>query len=297
MIDKSVLDLMQCPACGHPELALGNRRQPDLVCGVCGERYPFEAGIADMIPSSTVHQYRYYRTDTLLNLIAPIYDVVAPMMSVLAWQCPPMRYVDRTHKSLGRSKGGPYLACPIGTGLLQRHIGLDHIDGPIIGVDASWGMLRAARDRLDALGLRDRVTLLRCDPSRMPFQSDSMRALQSTNGLHTFHDRAAVLGEFDRVLQPGGYLSGSVLVRGQGALADVVLAAYERWGVFPMPRSREFMIRELEQVLDFDRFFVETHGAVLFYSAFKPASAVADADTLPDQGDAEAAATGDAAAS
>ena len=262
---------MQCPACGHPELGIGNRRQPDLVCEACLERYPFEHGIPDMIPRSTVQQYRYYRTDTLLNFIAPFYNIAAPLMSLIGWQCSPLRYVDKAHKSIGRSRDGVYLECPVGTGLLLGHVNPNlHVDSPLVGVDSSWGMLRQAKERFERLGLSEHIILLRADPEHLPFRDNVVRSLQSTNGLHTFNDRTRVLSEFDRLLEHGGYLSGSTLVRGQGVMADTILGLYERYGIFPMLRSREFVSRELKQTLDYPSIQHESHGSILFFSGTKP---------------------------
>ncbi len=270
MIPRQVLDIMECPSCGHPELEIGTRRQPDLVCGGCGERYPIVDGVPDMVPRKKVQQYRYYRTDTLLNLIAPFYDVAAPLMSLAVWQCSPLRYVDMAHKAVGRSAGGAYLECPIGTGLVLGHIQAEHVEGPLIGVDSSWKMLRRAQARFEENGMASRVTLMRADPERLPFHPGAIRSLQSVNGLHAFHDRLKVLAEFNRVLEPGGFLSGSVLVRGQNALADTILDTYERYGVFPMLRSREFIISELRRVLGYPEVRHETYGSVFFFSSNKP---------------------------
>ena len=270
MIPKKVLDIMECPACHHPDLGIGTRRQPDLICEGCGERYPIVDGIPDMVPRKKAQQYRYYRTDTLLNLIAPIYNLTAPMMSLAVWQCSPLRYVDVAHKALGRSDGGAYLECPVGTGLLLGHIRAEHISGPLIGVDSSWKMLHQARERFESRGMGQRVTLLRADPEALPFRQGVIRSLQTVNGLHAFHDRLKALGEFDRVLEGGGYFAGSALVRGQNAVADALLATYERYGVFPMLRSREFVIAEIERVVGYPELRHETYGAVLFFSASKP---------------------------
>lgn len=269
MISKQVLDVMECPACRHSDLGIGTRRQPDLVCESCGERYPFEDGIPDMVPRTRVQEYRYYRTDTLLNLIAPIYDVAAPLMSMAIWQCSPVRYVDLAHKAVGRSNGGIFLECPIGTGFLLGHIRADHISGPFVGVDSSMAMLKRAKARFESIGMENRVTLMRCDPSNLPFAEGAIRSLQSTNGLHAFHDRTSALDEFRRVIEPGGNLSGSVLIRGQKPVADALLAAYERYGVFPMLRSREYTIQEFKEHLSFPHLRHETYGAVLFFHAQK----------------------------
>jgi ubiquinone/menaquinone biosynthesis C-methylase UbiE/uncharacterized protein YbaR (Trm112 family) len=278
MIPKSVLDMMQCAACGHPDLGLGARRQPELVCEGCGERYPFVDGIPDMVPRSTVQKYRYYRTDTVLNLIAPAYDGLAPLMSLAVWQCPPMRYVDMAYRAIGRAQGGVFLECPINTGMVLGHIQPRWFKGTLLGIDSSWKMLQKARDRFEALGMGDQVTLLRGDPENLPLRPGSVRSLQSTNGLHCFHDRARVLEEFDRVLEAGGYCAGSTLVRGQGALADAILNTYERYGIFPMLRSREYVIQELRNHLGYEKMRHETYGSVLFYSGSKAGGSAGDAD-------------------
>ena len=270
MIPRSVLELLQCAACAQPGLALGGGLPAELICEGCGERYPFVQGIPDLIPRSAGEKYRYYRTDTLRNLIAPFYDLIAPLMSLGLWQCPPLRYVDAAHRAVGRTGTGVYLECPVGTGLVLAHIRAEHINGPLIGVDSSWKMLRRAQRRFEAAGMADRVTLLRADPEHLPFQDQVIRSLQSVNGLHGFHDRAQVLGEFNRILEPGGHIAGSTLVRGYGPLADLILEKYEQYGVFPMLRSREYVIQELNDLLAYPHVRRETYGAVFFFSGHKP---------------------------
>ena len=270
MVPENVLNMMQCSACGHPELGLGTRREPELVCQGCAERFPFVDGIVDMVPRSAVQKYRYYRTDTLLNLIAPFYDAVAPSMSLTLWRCPPLRYVDMAHRAVGRSLGGAYLECPVGTGFILSHIRAEHVSGPFIAVDSSWKMLRRAQRRFERCGMMDRVTLIRADPEHLPMRDGSIRSLQSINGLHSFHDRRLVLSEFGRLLEDGGFFSGSTLIRGQGAMADKILTQYERLGVFPMLRGRPFVIKELKRNGHPD-LHTETYGAVLFFSSTKNA--------------------------
>ncbi len=261
MIPQNVLELMRCAACGHHELTLGTRREPELVCEGCGERYPMVDGIFDMVPRSAVQKYRYYRTDTLLDMIAPIYDAIAPLMSMLLWGCPPLRYVDMAHRAVGRSEGGVYLECPIGTGLVLGHIRPEHLDGPFIGINSSWKMLRRAQERFANNGMADQVTLLRADPEHLPIRNGVVQSLQSINGLHAFHERQDVMQEFDRVLCDGGFISGSTLVRGQGAVADAILSQVERYGVFPMLRRRRFVLTELRRAMPY-RIRHQTYGAV-----------------------------------
>lgn len=269
MISSDVLELLWCAACADGALEVAAGMPSELVCEACGERYPVVDGIPDLVPRSASEKYRYYRTDTLRNLIAPLFDIGAPLMSMLLWQCPPLRYVDAHHRAVGRSAGGVYVECPVGTGLLLGHVRAEHLDGPFLCIDSSWSMLRRAQVRFAKEGMQDRVTLLRADPEHLPLRAGVVRSLQSVNGLHGFHDRTGVLGEFDRVLEPGGHVAGSTLVRGGGPLADVILHWYEQYGVTAPLRSREYVIQELDEVLNYV-FRHETYGSALFFSGRKP---------------------------
>jgi ubiquinone/menaquinone biosynthesis C-methylase UbiE/uncharacterized protein YbaR (Trm112 family) len=211
MIQPRALEVLKCPACGGPELTIGSGRRPDLICQSCGAHYPIVHGIPDLVAPENAPQPGSYRTETLSNVIAGIYNVVAPVMSLAIWQCSPLRYVDHENRALGRARGGVYLEAPIGTGLaLAPIVSRDH-DALILGVDKSWKMLFKARKRLANLPLP--FQLIRADYDNLPFQNGVVRSLQSLNGLHGFTDRAGALDEFHRVLEPKGFFSGSALVR------------------------------------------------------------------------------------
>lgn len=261
-IPHRVLELMQCPHCQHPELIIAGTRHPELSCTGCGATYPIIDGIVDMTPPQAAPEPGAYRTDTLFNLIAGIYDPISPVMSAGIWNCSPLRFIDSENRALGRANHGVYLKAPISTGIVLSQVIAPYHDALIIGVDSSWQMLRRSARRFAKSPLP--VHLMRVDYQAMPFKPGCIDALQSLNGVHTFNDRLATLAEFKRCLRPGGFLSGTALVRGSEPLVDLFLERFERLGVYPMLRTLELFHKEFQDA-QLNGLRHETHGAVMFY--------------------------------
>ncbi len=78
----------------------------------------------------------------------------------------------------------------------------------VTGIDQSADMLAAARARLDAAGLADRVALIEGEAERLPFPDAAFDALAVTYLLRYVDDPAAVLRELARVVRPGGVVAG-----------------------------------------------------------------------------------------
>ena len=266
MIQPEVLDKLCCPSCADTPVTLGSGRRPDLVCQDCGHHYPIVEGIPDMVAPDRQPHPASYRTETLANVIAGVYDFVAPLMSMAIWRCSPLRYIDHENRALGRARSGVYLEAPVGTGLALAPVVTDDHDAIIIGVDKSWNMLLKAQKRFENLPVD--VQLIRADCDHLPLKSGAVRSLQSLNGLHGFSDRAATLREFYRCLEDDGFFSGSALVRAQTDVADAFLERYERYGIYPMLRSPEFLLQEMRSS-DFEQVHFETYGAVMFFSGEK----------------------------
>ncbi|MDX9720699.1 MAG: methyltransferase domain-containing protein [Myxococcota bacterium] len=280
MIRSHFLELLQCPACRlagrEGELRLSVTRRPELLCLSCEESYRIIDGIADMVPRLGPQRVKAYRTETLNNLIASSYDFSLPLMSLSAWKCDPLRFVDWTHFALGRAQGGFHLSLPVATGGLLAHVWAPHHNAKVVAVDLSWNMLRQAKRRLSKLDME--LLMVRADVDRLPFREGVFRSILSLNGLHGFDERVRGLDEFYRVLDSDGMLAGSTLIRGRGRIADWVLDFYERNGVSPMLRSREYVFSELNRQPDV-RVLHQTHGAVLFFSVERGQSTV----TQPSQ--------------
>ena len=277
MIQPEVLEKLRCPSCHGTDLQLGSRRRPDLVCSDCDTHYPIVDGIPDLVAPDETPTPGNYRTETLENVIAGVYDFVAPVMSVAVWRCSPLRYIDHENRALGRARNGVYVAAPIGTGVALAPLATDQHDSLIIGVDKSWNMLFKAQKRLQNIPAD--FQLIRADYHNLPLQSGVARSLQSLNGLHGFTDRVGTLAEFHRCLEDEGFFSGSALVRAQTDVADAVLVRYERYGIYPMLRCPEFLLQQMRSTY-FEDIHFETYGAVMFFSGEKSDKLVSADDDL-----------------
>jgi SAM-dependent methyltransferase len=87
-----------------------------------------------------------------------------------------------------------------GTGQLAARLRRELPETTVVGCDFSRGMLAHAR-------ARGRAALwVQADAQRLPFAAGRFDALVSTEAFHWFPDQEAALGEFHRVLAPGGRL-------------------------------------------------------------------------------------------
>lgn len=266
MISRQFLELLACPVCGGHKLNLGTGRRPELVCESCDAHYPIVDGIVDMMPTDRTIKPGQYRTEVLFDLIANVYDVVAPAMSVGIWHCSPLRYVDQENRAVGRANGGILLKAPIATGIVIDKVLSGYHDVAIVGVDSSWKMLRKAKERLSQHGKP--FLLLRAEMTRLPLRDNCVDGVQSVNGLHTFVERQKVVAEWLRVARPGSSISGSSLIRGQEGTADATLDRFEQYGVYPLLRSARFLVEEL-RTSGVENVHHETAGAVLFFNGEK----------------------------
>lgn len=264
MIPSELIDILVCPSCSSDTVTLGAGRYPDLVCASCRSRYPVVDGIADLVPQQGGKPLKHYRTESLFDAVAKHYDHAVLLMSLLVWKCSPLRFVDWAHRGMGRTSRGPILVSPVGTGLLLRHVFGEHCDFPIVAIDISRKMLRRAQKRFERSNINN-VILIRAEPEHLPFRGGSFDTVMSMNGVSAFHNREQALSETRRVLSPSGRIVGTSLCRGLERSADKMLDQYERWGIYPILRSKDYLVKELSQAFRVPHIRSETHGAVVFY--------------------------------
>ncbi len=76
----------------------------------------------------------------------------------------------------------------------------------ITGIDISEGMLNIGRKKIESLGLKNKVELLKGDSETMDFADNSFDAVTVAFGVRNFQNLEKGLTEMLRVLKPGGKL-------------------------------------------------------------------------------------------
>ena len=74
----------------------------------------------------------------------------------------------------------------------------------VVGLDQSAEMLATGRERVEAAGLADRISIVEGSAEKLPFPDASFDALTFTYLLRYVEDPAATLAELARVVRPGG---------------------------------------------------------------------------------------------
>jgi SAM-dependent methyltransferase len=171
--------------------------------------------------------------------------------------------------------GSTIVDCPCGAGPALRALDVRKADR-YVGVDLSPAMLRRARERADARGLK-KVELARGDAAALPLPDGSADLFLSYWGLHCFADPAAALCEAARALRAGGRLVGSTFVRGKGSLRQRLLVRPGRgdFGAVPTAEQVPRLLREA----GFEEPAIKRSGPMLFFDALS----VADSPPAKDR--------------
>lgn len=164
------------------------------------------------------------------------------------------------------SPGETVVDCPCGAGPALRVLPADR-SIRYVGVDLSPSMLRRARKRAAARGLRE-LEFLAAEAAALPLADGSADLFLSFWGLHCFSDPAAAIAETARVLAPGGRLVGASFVRGADTLRQRLLVRPYAGGFGPICTQAE--IEMLLNSMGFESIAAERSGPFLYFTAGKP---------------------------
>jgi len=103
-------------------------------------------------------------------------------------------------------KGGTVLDVAVGTAETALAISLRYPRVHVVGVDFSPAMLDVGNKKIAARGFRGKVNLTAGDGRQLPIRSGSVDAVTISFGIRNMEERNQALGEFCRVLKPGGRL-------------------------------------------------------------------------------------------
>jgi demethylmenaquinone methyltransferase/2-methoxy-6-polyprenyl-1,4-benzoquinol methylase len=139
----------------------------------------------------------------MFNSIACRYDFLNHFLSAgidQAWRKKAIKQLEHCH---------PEFILDVATGTGDLAITALKILKPekITGIDISEGMLELGREKIQKLGLYDKIELLYGDSEAINYQSSSFDAVTVAFGVRNFENLEKGLTEMWRVLKPGGKIS------------------------------------------------------------------------------------------
>ncbi len=168
-----------------------------------GKAYPLVDGIL-----SVVHPPSLEGTDKAMNRryrwLAPVYDVSERVLGQLLAGIDMQTGRRQIVELLGLTAGIRLLEVSPGPGvfqcMLRQSIGAE---GELVSVDLSMPMLRECRRLQQWTGAH----LLRANAAYLPFADGTFDALFHFGGINLFNEPQRALGEFLRVVRPGGIVA------------------------------------------------------------------------------------------
>ena len=138
----------------------------------------------------------------MFNDIAPTYDRLNHILSLdidRLWRRRVVRIL--------RCKGVKHiLDMATGTGDLAIDIARKIPQTTIFAADFSSEMLAVARQKIERLGLTERITLEECNAENIPLSDGAVEAATVAFGVRNFEHQKEALTEMKRTIKEGGYL-------------------------------------------------------------------------------------------
>jgi len=263
-----LLPSLRCPTCASV-LDLRDRRcdaGDEIISGAlhcaCGAVYPIREGIADFLgpprpltiaqltnelPATAWTYERLWRPFALTLLSGESFPYQRELTLVTGW--------------VDAARGGLVIDVACSNGLYARALAraMRPFTGHVVGIDHALPMLREARQRARAAGVR--VSYLRASAQALPFASSAAQGVTIGGSLNEIGDLPACLREVRRVLVDDGRFVAMTLLAAQGAVGRAVQMALAPGGIAFW--SREELLTQFRTAgLRPERY--EQYGIVLF---------------------------------
>ena len=138
----------------------------------------------------------------MFNDIAPTYDRLNHILSL---------DIDRLWRKrvvqIVRKLGAKYIMdMATGTGDLAIALAKNIEGSTIYGADFSSEMLAVAKQKIEALGLTERISLTECNAEDIPLDDEAVDAATVAFGVRNFENQGKALTEMRRTIRHGGHL-------------------------------------------------------------------------------------------
>jgi ubiquinone/menaquinone biosynthesis C-methylase UbiE len=278
---ERLAELLRCPACGSEM-----RYRPRVYSYCCEGRvlhtYRVKDQIADLVHGEP--EGRQKRVDKAFGRIAGrMYEknVTAAtgfdrFVSWMMWGT--TKFIPLLFELLesvaSDCEPGYFLDIPVGTGVFTAGEYSLQPNLEFIAADYNREMLESAYEKVSAEDYGN-VMLARTDVSSLPFVDGSFTGVLTMNGFGSFPDPSHALDELVRVLRPNGKLAGSLYVRGERLMTDMLLGRAGAWlGMFSRPiYTEEEFIAELA-TRGVNNVVTRKINSIMFFSGRKSVSAL-----------------------
>jgi SAM-dependent methyltransferase len=178
------------------------------------------------------------------------------------WGTSPEAYRKFARTAVASADSGWLLDAGCGTLLLTAEAYCAAPARPVVAIDQSLGMLRAARHRLRAIAgeMPSHIVLMQADLLDLPFAADRFSSIVSMGMLHLFDSLDPVLESLRRVLQPNASAFFSSLVE-NGRFGDRYLRFLHRAGEVAAPRTPSELETALSKSFDIASNYVDGNMA------------------------------------
>jgi ubiquinone/menaquinone biosynthesis C-methylase UbiE len=168
-----------------------------------------------------------------------------PLYNRLMWGYKTTEFADFTRTALGSAATGWVLDAGCGSLVFNAKTYSRYSERPVLMLDQSIQMLRAAKSRFIKLSgeVPSNVVFLQGDILQLPFRPGSFNTVISMSVLHVIDDARAMISELSKVRSNDGKLSLTSLVLGR-SVGDKYLQYLHKSGGVASPRNTD-------QVLEF----------------------------------------------
>jgi demethylmenaquinone methyltransferase / 2-methoxy-6-polyprenyl-1,4-benzoquinol methylase len=170
-----------------------------------------------------------HQTRGMFTAIAPRYDFLNQILSVgldRYWRKKAVDLLMPTANEL-------ILDIATGTGDILIEIAKRNLSAQICGIDFSRRMLDLARIKVNKLGFNKDVSFQIGSGELLPYADKSFDGVLCAFGIRNFYDIKKGLGEFHRILKPGGRL---IILEFSMPKNPVISYFYERYFNFVLPK-------------------------------------------------------------